>query len=145
MLDAARPHLLRVAGPNCLGIMVPGRGLNASFAHVNALKGDIALIAQSGAVMTSIIDWATSRHVGFSASGVAGRHGRRGFRRSARLHGGRSPHPRHLLYVEAITEARKFMSAARAAARQKPVIVSGPAAPTKRPKPRHPIPGRSPA
>src|SRR5690349_15395275 len=54
MLNAAKPHLMRISGPNCLGIMVPGRGVNASFAHMNPLKGDIAFIAQSGAIVTSI-------------------------------------------------------------------------------------------
>ena len=66
VLDAAKPHLLRIIGPNCLGIMVPGWGLNASFVHVPPLKGDIALVAQSGAVVTSVVDWATPRGIGFS-------------------------------------------------------------------------------
>ena len=50
MLDAARPHLLRIVGPNCLGIMVPGRGLNATFAHLGAQPGKLAFVTQSGAV-----------------------------------------------------------------------------------------------
>ncbi|GEO40758.1 GCN5 family N-acetyltransferase [Skermanella aerolata] len=123
VLDAARPHLLRVAGPNCLGMMVPGIGLNASFAHVNALKGDIALIAQSGAVVTSIVDWATSRRVGFSHLVSLGGMADVDFG-DLLDYMAADQHTRAIcLYVEAITEARKFMSAARAAARQKPVIV----------------------
>ncbi|MEX2643443.1 MAG: CoA-binding protein, partial [Acetobacterales bacterium] len=66
MLDAARPHLLRIVGPNCLGVLVPGIGLNASFAHLPALKGRLAFLAQSGAVVGSVIDWATARGIGFS-------------------------------------------------------------------------------
>ncbi|QQP89737.1 bifunctional acetate--CoA ligase family protein/GNAT family N-acetyltransferase [Skermanella sp. TT6] len=123
VLDAARPHLMRIAGPNCLGVMVPGRGINASFAHVNPIRGDIALIAQSGAVVTSIADWATSRNVGFShlisLGGMADVDFGDLLDYMAADHNTRAI----CLYVEAITHARKFMSAARAAARQKPVIV----------------------
>ena len=66
MLDAARPHLLRIVGPNCLGIMVPGRGLNATFAHLAAKPGKLAFVTQSGAIMTGILDWASARGIGFS-------------------------------------------------------------------------------
>jgi len=66
MLDAAKPHTLRLVGPNCLGIMVPGHGLNASFAQAQALPGDLAFVSQSGAVLTSVLDWATARRIGFS-------------------------------------------------------------------------------
>ena len=66
MLDAARPHLLRIIGPNCLGILVPGIGLNASFAHLHPAKGPIAFVAQSGAIVTSVMDWAERRGIGFS-------------------------------------------------------------------------------
>ena len=58
LLDAARPHLLRIIGPNCLGILVPGIGVNASFAHLHPAKGPIAFVAQSGAIVTSVMDWA---------------------------------------------------------------------------------------
>ncbi|MBI3709311.1 MAG: CoA-binding protein, partial [Proteobacteria bacterium] len=56
MLEAARPHLLRIVGPNCLGIMVPSVGLNASFAHIAPRKGNIAVVVQSGAVITAMLD-----------------------------------------------------------------------------------------
>ena len=89
----------------------------------NPLKGDIALIAQSGAVVTSIVDWATSRHVGFSHLVSLGSMADVDFG-DLLDYMAADPHTRAIcLYVEAITEARKFMSAARAAARQKPVIV----------------------
>ena len=61
MLDAARPHLLRIVGPNCLGLLTPRIGLNASFAHVDALPGEIAFLSQSGALVTAVLDWARSR------------------------------------------------------------------------------------
>jgi len=66
VIDAAKPYCLRVLGPNCLGLMVPDLGLNATFAHVPARRGDIALIAQSGAVAISVLDWADARGIGFS-------------------------------------------------------------------------------
>ena len=66
MLDAARPHLMRIVGPNCVGVMVPGVGLNASFAHLHPTAGGIAFVTQSGAVATSVLDWATNRGIGFS-------------------------------------------------------------------------------
>jgi acetyltransferase len=123
MLDAARPHLLRISGPNCLGVMVPGRGINASFVHVNPLKGDIAFVGQSGAVVTSIVDWATSRGVGFSHLISLGSMADVDFGDLLDYLAADPGTRAILLYVEAITNARKFMSAARAAARQKPVIV----------------------
>ena len=67
LLENARRHRLRVLGPNCLGVLRPDIGLNATFAHVSAIKGTIGLISQSGALCTSILDWAEPNKVGFSA------------------------------------------------------------------------------
>jgi acetyltransferase len=58
MLDAAKPYLLRIVGPNCVGIMVPQLGLDASFSHLAARPGDIAFLSQSGAIVTAMLDWA---------------------------------------------------------------------------------------
>lgn len=123
MLEAARPHLLRIIGPNCLGIMVPHVGLNASFGNLHPLPGRLAFVTQSGAVATAVVDWAKTRGIGFSHLVSLGGMADVDFgdmldylaldRRARAI----------LLYVEAITHARKFMSAARAAARAKPVIV----------------------
>ena len=66
MLDAARPYLLRVLGSNCIGLLSPHLGLNASFAHTGALPGEVAFISQSGALVTAVLDWASSRRIGFS-------------------------------------------------------------------------------
>ncbi|MGD8690721.1 MAG: acetate--CoA ligase family protein, partial [Gammaproteobacteria bacterium] len=123
MLRAARPGLLRIVGPNCLGVMAPGVGLNASFAHLTPHKGRIAFVAQSGAIVTSVLDWAQPRGIGFSHLVSLGD--------MADVDIGdmldylaADPHTHAiLLYVEGITQARKFMSAARAASRLKPVIV----------------------
>ncbi len=122
MLAAARPHLLRILGPNCLGLLVPRIGLNASFAHTHALPGGLAFISQSGALTTAMLDWARGMRIGFSNFISLGN--------SADVDFGdlldylaSDRHTRAiLLYVEAITSAGKFMSAARAAARNKPVI-----------------------
>src|SRR6478736_4355484 len=61
MLDAARPHLLRILGPNCIGLLVPGLKLNASFAPSAGLPGELAFVSQSGALATAMLDWAGSR------------------------------------------------------------------------------------
>lgn len=65
MLDAAGPRLLRIQGPNCVGLILPHVGLNASVSP-QPLPGDIAFVSQSGALITGIIDWAKARSVGFS-------------------------------------------------------------------------------
>lgn len=123
VLDAARPHLLRIVGPNCMGVLVPGRGLNASFVHVAPRKGDIALVAQSGAVVTSVVDWATARGIGFSHLISLGDKADIDFSDLLDYLAADGGVRAILLYIEAIGNARKFMSAARSAARQKPVIV----------------------
>ncbi len=123
MLDAAKPHLLRVLGPNCVGLIVPGIGLNASFAHINALPGKVAFITQSGALLTGVLDWAHSRGVGFSGLVSVGERSDVDFGDLIDYYGSDSDTRAILLYIESIKTPRKFMSAARAAARNKPVIV----------------------
>jgi len=122
MLDAARPHLLRVVGPNCVGVMAPHARVNASFVHVAPLAGDIAFVTQSGAIATSIVDWATYRGIGFSHVVSLGDMADVDFG-DLLDYLAADPQTRSiLLYVENVTHARKFMSAARTAARAKPVI-----------------------
>src|SRR5437763_2197179 len=122
-LDAARPQLLRLLGPNCIGLLTPHLGLNASFAHTDALAGDVAFVSQSGALVTAVLDWATSRHVGFSHMVSLGERADVDFS-GLRDHLASDARTRSiLLYIESIEAPRKFMSAARAAARNKPVIV----------------------
>jgi acetyltransferase len=119
---AARRHGVRILGPNCIGVIVPRVGLNASFAHVNAHPGEIAFVAQSGALTTAMLDWAASAGVGFSHCISLGNAADVDFG-DLLDYLGKDPHTRAiLLYIESITGARKFMSAARAAARNKPVI-----------------------
>lgn len=123
MLDAARPHLLRILGPNCVGMLVPGIGLNASFAHTGAASGKLAFISQSGAMVTGVLDWAAERNIGFSKFISLGESADIDFGDLLDYLANDPDTSAILLYVEAITDARKFMSAARAAARTKPVLV----------------------
>ena len=122
MLEAARPWLLRILGPNCVGLLVPGIRLNASFAHVQALPGSIAFVSQSGALATAMLDWAAARGVGFSHFISLGDGADVDFGDVLDYLGSDPVTRAILLYIESITAARKFMSAARAAARNKPVI-----------------------
>jgi acetyltransferase len=123
MLKAARKYGLRILGPNGLGLLVPPIGLNASFAAHPAKSGDLALISQSGAIAASLVEWSAQRSIGFSAIASIGDAIDIDF---ADLldHFALDPQTRAiLLYVEAIASVSKFLSAARAAARVKPVIV----------------------
>ena len=123
MLAAARPHILRILGSNCVGLLVPAIGLNASFAHTSALPGKIAFVSQSGALVTGILDWAKSRGIGFSKFVSLGDGADVDFG-DMLDYLARDPHTHAiLLYIEDIRHARKFMSAARSAARGKPVLV----------------------
>ncbi|MCZ2440764.1 MAG: bifunctional acetate--CoA ligase family protein/GNAT family N-acetyltransferase [Burkholderiales bacterium] len=123
MLDAARVHLLRIVGPNCLGLLAPHARLNASFSHVDAAPGTLAFISQSGALATSMLDWARGRGVGFSTLVSLGERSDVDFGDLLDWLASDARTRAILLYIESIEAPRKFMSAARAAARNKPVIV----------------------
>lgn len=123
MLAAARPHLMRVVGPNCLGIAVPGIGLNATFAPAALLPGNIAFLTQSGAMATTVLDWALPRGIGFSAIVSMGDMSDVDFGDLLDYFALDDATQAILIYAEGITQARKFMSAARRTARIKPIIV----------------------
>jgi acetyltransferase len=123
MLEAARPYCLRIQGPNCLGLMVPGLGLNAGFSHEAPLAGDLAFLSQSGALITAVIDWARGHRIGFSHVVSLGDMADADFGDLLDYLAGDPKSRAILLYMEAVTHARKFLSAARRAARAKPVIV----------------------
>jgi acetyltransferase len=123
VLAAARPHLVRLVGPNCVGMLAPTIGLNASFAHLMPAKGSLAFLSQSGAIITSVIDWAKARNIGFSYLVSMGEMADVDFGDMLDYLAGDGGTNAILLYMEAVTNARKFMSAARRAARLKPVIV----------------------
>src|SRR5690625_922375 len=123
LLDAAQPHTLRITGPNCVGIALPRQGVNGSFSHIQPLPGDLAFVTQSGAMVTAMLDWATPRGIGFSHVVPLGDMADVDFGDMLDYLAVDPSTRAVLLYAEAITDARKFMSAARACARAKPVIV----------------------
>ncbi|MBR0774479.1 bifunctional acetate--CoA ligase family protein/GNAT family N-acetyltransferase [Bradyrhizobium diazoefficiens] len=122
-IAAARKYGMRLIGPNCLGIMMPGASLNAGFAAHMPGPGNLALISQSGAIAAGMVDWAAQRGVGFS--GIVSIGDQIDVDIADLLDYFALDHQTRaiLLYIEAIKDARKFMSAARAAARVKPVVV----------------------
>jgi acetyltransferase len=105
-----------------VGLLVPGIGLNASFAHTSATPGRLAMVAQSGALTTAMLDWAKSRGIGFSHFISLGESVDVDFGDVIDYLGSEPQTRAILLYIESITSARKFMSATRAASRNKPVI-----------------------
>jgi acetyltransferase len=126
ILEQSGPAKLRIIGPNCLGVMNPLTGLNATFAGAIARPGNVAFLSQSGALCTAILDWSLREQVGFSAFVSIG----------SMLdvswgdlidHLGDDPHTHSILmYMESIGDARRFLSAAREVALTKPIIVIKP-------------------
>ena len=123
MLEAARRYLLRILGPNCIGLLAPHQGLNASFSHIDALPGELAFVSQSGALVTAMLDWARGRGIGFSHFVSLGEHADVDFGDMLDFLASDPKTRAILLYAESIESPRKFISAARAAARNKPVIL----------------------
>ncbi len=126
ILEAAALNDIRVLGPGGLGLIVPHAGMNASLAQTDALPGRTAFITQSDSLFTTVLDWAKSNAIGFSHFISLG--GQLDVTIASVLdYLGSDPMTRSiLLYVESITEARRFMSAARASARNKPILVMKP-------------------
>jgi acetyltransferase len=123
VLAAAEPIGFRILGPNGLGLMVPGIGLNATIAHVPAMAGSIAFVSQSSSVSAAVLDWARARHIGFSYFISLGD------TTDVDLadvidYLGSDPSTRAILvYIETIRRGRAFMSAGRGASRNKPILV----------------------
>jgi len=122
ILDAARPHMLRILGPNCLGALLPHAKLGASFAPRMAAPGRLAFVSQSGALVTAMLDWAADKTVGFSGIVSVGDMIDVDLGDLIDLFAADPKTDAILLYIEGVTNPAKFMSAARAAARIKPVI-----------------------
>ncbi|MDD8026692.1 MAG: GNAT family N-acetyltransferase [Acidobacteriota bacterium] len=121
--EAAAFEGLRILGPNCLGFISPGRQLNASFAAAMPKAGDVAFISQSGALCTAVLDWALQEKVGFSHFVSVGNAMDVGFAELIDYFGEDEGTRAILLYIESVSNARRFMTAARAFARTKPIIV----------------------
>nr|WP_319999911.1 GNAT family N-acetyltransferase [uncultured Draconibacterium sp.] len=121
--EKARFPDMRIIGPNCLGILVPGLNMNVSFAQTMPKKGHVAFISQSGALCTSVLDWAYESNIGFSNFVSIGNSMDVSFGDLIDYFG-QDPNTKSIvLYVESIANARTFMSAARAFSREKPIIV----------------------
>lgn len=121
-LLAARPSNLRLLGPNTIGILSPAVKLNASFAHLAALPGRLGLISQSGAIVSTILDWAATQQVGFSQVLSLGDMADVDVGDCINWLAADRQTSAILMYLESIPDARKFVSAARAASRFKPLI-----------------------
>ncbi|HRL10551.1 MAG TPA: bifunctional acetate--CoA ligase family protein/GNAT family N-acetyltransferase [Aggregatilineales bacterium] len=114
---------MRVVGPNCLGVMMPRNGLNATFAGSMARPGNVAFISQSGAICTSVLDWSFKENVGFSAFISVGSMLDVGWG-DLIYYLGDDPHTSSIvIYMESVGDARAFLSAAREVAFAKPIIV----------------------
>ena len=126
ILAEARRGRMRLVGPNCLGVMSPHSGVNATFANAMAAPGRVAFISQSGALCTAVLDWSLREHVGFSAFVSLGSMLDVGWG-DLILYLGDDPHTQSIvIYMETIGDARSFLSAAREVARRKPIIVIKP-------------------
>lgn len=123
VLAETQPARVPVIGPNCLGFMRPSQSLNATFARASAHPGRIAFISQSGALCTAILDWANRNYVGFSAFVSIGDMIDIGFHNLIDYFSNDPETESIILYMESLSRARHFLSAARAASRIKPVIV----------------------
>jgi acetyltransferase len=123
ILKIARQYNMRIVGPNCLGFLRPSLNLNASFASKMALPGKIAFISQSGALCTAILDWSLKNNVGFSYFVSIGSMIDVGFHDLIDYFGADPETSSILIYMESLNDARKFLSAARAFSRTKPIFV----------------------
>lgn len=123
LVDIANRFRIRILGPNSIGVMRPESGLNATFASSGARSGTVALVAQSGAMVSAVLDWAEADEIGFSSVVSLGNKLDVDFADVLDFLTLDSATESIVLYVEGVRNARKFMSALRAAARVKPVIV----------------------
>jgi acetyltransferase len=123
IMETARGSNMRIIGPNCLGVMMPLRGLNATFAGAMARPGNVAFISQSGAICTAVLDWSFEENVGFSAFISIGSMLDVGWGDLITYFGDDPNTHSIVIYMEAIGDARAFLSAAREVARTKPIIV----------------------
>ena len=126
VVEEARRGKMRIIGPNCLGVMSPLSGLNATFARAMALPGNVGFISQSGALCTAVLDWSLREQVGFSAFVSIGSMSDVGWGDLIDYLGS-DPRTRSILiYMETIGDAHGFLSAAREVALSKPIIVIKP-------------------
>jgi acetyltransferase len=123
LLEAARRHGVRVLGPNCVGLMRPHLGLDATFARGGAIPGSLGLVSQSGAVCTALLDWARPNGIGFSSVISLGASSDLDFGEVIDYLAADAKTEHILLYIEGVRDGRRLVGSLRAAARAKPVIV----------------------
>lgn len=124
--EIRKKYGIRIIGPNCLGVIIPGIGLNASFLKVNPEAGKIGFISQSGALGTAILDWAVDNCIGFSMFASLGSMIDIDFGDLVDYLGANPETRSIMLYMEGVGNAKKFMSASRGFARNKPIIIVKP-------------------
>ena len=122
VLDVARQYGIRIVGSNCLGIIRPSMEMNATFSKNTAKSGHLALVSQSGALCTSILDWAVAHDIGFSAIVSLGDTADIDFGDILDFLAQDPETHSILLYIEGVRDARHFMSGLRIAARMKPMV-----------------------
>ncbi|WP_220770998.1 bifunctional acetate--CoA ligase family protein/GNAT family N-acetyltransferase [Shewanella sp. MBTL60-007] len=123
MQQFAGRYGMRILGPNSLGMILPNLGLNVSLAHTSALPGKIAFVSQSAAICTTVLDWANNKGIGFSSFISLGDANDIDFDELLDYLGRDSKTDAILLYIDSVNEKRHFLSAARAASRNKPILV----------------------
>ncbi|MCL1048948.1 acetate--CoA ligase family protein [Shewanella abyssi] len=123
MQQNANRYGMRILGPNSLGMIMPNLGLNASLAHTSALPGKIAFVSQSAAICTTVLDWANNKGIGFSSFISLGDANDIDFDELLDYLGRDSKTNAIMLYIDSVNEKRLFLSAARAASRNKPILV----------------------
>lgn len=119
----ARRHSVRVIGPNCLGIMMPYMGINATFDPVSPRAGDVAFISQSGAIITTVVDWSLPEEFGFSTVISVGNQADLGFEHFLRFAEQDEKTRSVTLYIEEIQDGRRFMQIVGEVTKRKPVVV----------------------
>lgn len=122
-MQNAKRYGMRILGPNSLGMLLPPLGLNASLAHASALPGKIAFVSQSAAICTTVLDWANNKGIGFSSFISLGDATDINFDELLDYLGRDSRTSAIMLYIDSVNEKRHFLSAARAASRNKPILV----------------------
>jgi acetyl coenzyme A synthetase (ADP forming)-like protein len=122
VLTIARHYNLRIMGPNCLGLMLPHQGINTTFDPISPKPGKIAFISQSGALISTIVDWSLPEEIGFSAVISIGNQADLSFE-DFLVYAGNDPHTRAIiLYIEEIRNGKRFMEIARGITSKKPVV-----------------------
>ncbi|MBL0157405.1 MAG: bifunctional acetate--CoA ligase family protein/GNAT family N-acetyltransferase [Bryobacterales bacterium] len=123
LLENARKWGIRIIGPNCLGVMIPPSGVNATFAAGMARSGNVGFLSQSGALCTAVLDWSLRENVGFSAFMSLGSMSDVGWGDLINYLGNDPKTRSILVYMESVGDARSFLSAAREVALTKPIII----------------------